>query len=261
MNHIHCRLCKSEARYLFSEKILSKYLVEYFVCSKCKGIQVENPFWLDESYDESINLSDTGILTRNIRLMKLTTIFSFLFINKNKNSKYLDYGGGYGVFVRLMRDVGLDYYWKDPYTSNYFLSGFEGNDSSYKLITCFEVLEHAVHPSDIFDYLVSKTDMIIFTTLMYGNTPPGKNEWDYYAFTHGQHVFFYNIDTLKYIARKYNLNLISDKKDFHILSKKKIPNIYLYLTKVFYKIGLFSIVKIRIKSKTLDDSNLMKKIE
>jgi hypothetical protein len=124
-----------------------------------------------------------------------------------------------------------------------------------------EVLEHAVHPSDIFDYLVSKTDMIIFTTLMYGNTPPGKNEWDYYAFTHGQHVFFYNIDTLKYIARKYNLNLISDKKDFHILSKKKIPNIYLYLTKVFYKIGLFSIVKIRIKSKTLDDSNLMKKIE
>jgi hypothetical protein len=259
MTQINCRLCQSNVKHLFTEMILSKYLVKYFICNECEGIQVESPFWLNESYDESINLSDTGILSRNFRLMKLVTIFIFLF--DNKNSKYLDYGGGYGVFTRLMRDVGLDYYWEDLYTKNYFSRGFEGVSLNYRLATCFEVLEHAVNPSEIFDYLLSKVDVIIFTTLLYGDKPPNKKEWSYYAFSHGQHIFFYNIKTLEYLARKYNLNLISDKKDFHILSKKKIPAISIFTTKVFYKLGLFSFINKLIKSKTMNDSNLMKRSE
>ncbi len=38
---------------------------------------------------------------------------------------FLDYAGGYGVFTRLMRDIGFDFYWHDPYTQNLFANGFE----------------------------------------------------------------------------------------------------------------------------------------
>ena len=259
MTKINCRLCKSNVEYLFTETVLSKHLVKYWFCSKCEGIQVESPFWLNEAYDESINLSDTGILSRNLRLMKLVTIFIFLF--DNKNDKYLDFGGGYGVFTRLMRDVGLNFFWEDLFTKNCFSRGFEGASSNYRLATCFEVLEHAVNPTEIFDYLLAKVDTVIFTTLLYGDKPPNTKEWNYYAFSHGQHIFFYNIQTLEYLAKTYNLNLISDKKDFHILSKKRFPAIYIFITKAVYKLGLFSVINKLIKSKTMNDSELMKKLE
>jgi hypothetical protein len=41
-----------------------------------------------------------------------TTLIYFLF---NTKGQFLDYGVGYGVFVRLMRDIGFDYYWQDKY--------------------------------------------------------------------------------------------------------------------------------------------------
>ena len=51
-----------------------------------------------------------------------TTLIYFLF---NTKGQFLDYGVGYGVFVRLMRDIGFDYFWQDKYTENLFAQGFE----------------------------------------------------------------------------------------------------------------------------------------
>lgn len=70
-------------------------------------MQVEEPFRLEEAYSSSINLSDTGYLVRNLFLVKrLTVVLYFLF---GRNAKFLDYGGGYGVSVRLMLDYGFDF--------------------------------------------------------------------------------------------------------------------------------------------------------
>ena len=89
----------------------------------CGYVQTEDPFWLEESYYSSINDSDTGMMMRNLWHMNVTTtLIYFLF---NTKGQFLDYGGGYGVFVRLMRDIGFDYYWQDKYTENLFAQGFE----------------------------------------------------------------------------------------------------------------------------------------
>ena len=102
-----CRVCKMEVEALFSTVILGKYSVKYCKCSQCGYVQTEEPYWLEEAYNTPINDSDTGMIMRNLWLKNIAaTLIYFLF---DKKRKFLDYGGGYGVFVRLMRDVGFDF--------------------------------------------------------------------------------------------------------------------------------------------------------
>jgi len=111
---------ESSADKMFDAKIMNKYSIDYFYCSNCGFLQTQAPYWLEESYKHSINLEDTGILHRNVRLSKITSLL-LLFLFK-KNDKFLDFAGGYGLFTRLMRDRGLDFYWHDPYTRNLMAS-------------------------------------------------------------------------------------------------------------------------------------------
>ena len=118
-----CRICTFSVSEVFSANLLKKYSVKYFQCSKCGYVQTEDPFWLEEAYYSSINDSDTGMMMRNLWHRNVTTtLIYFLF---NTKGQFLDYGGGYGVFVRLMRDIGFDYYWQDKYRENLFAQGFE----------------------------------------------------------------------------------------------------------------------------------------
>ena len=110
-------------------------------------MQTEEPYWLEEAYKASINDSDTGMMMRSFWHRNIAaTLIYFLF---NQKGQFLDYGGGYGVFVRLMRDVGYDFYWQDKHTENLFAKGFEfpvSEKLTIELLTCFEAFEHFVEP-------------------------------------------------------------------------------------------------------------------
>ncbi|HEY2581400.1 MAG TPA: hypothetical protein VGI43_06320, partial [Mucilaginibacter sp.] len=98
---------------LFAKKILNKYDVNYYRCNETGFIQTEAPFWLAEAYSSVITKLDIGLPFRNIyladRLSKiLTTKFDYEGI-------FLDYAGGYGLFTRLMRDKGFNFYNTDKY--------------------------------------------------------------------------------------------------------------------------------------------------
>ena len=123
----NCKICTSETVKVFNTKILNKYYVDYFQCSFCNFVQTEKPYWLEESYQNPMNLTDTGIMLRNERSARIVTSVIFLFFNKS--FKFLDYAGGYGVFTRIMRDKGFDFYWDDPYTKNVLSRGFEKKDN------------------------------------------------------------------------------------------------------------------------------------
>jgi hypothetical protein len=118
-----CKICTQTTKPIFTAKILNKYGIKYYYCEHCGFLQTEESFWLEEAYVESINVSDTGYMQRNLLLSKKLTILLSLFFDKN--AKFVDYAGGYGVFVRLMRDIGFDFYWDDKYTTNLFARGFE----------------------------------------------------------------------------------------------------------------------------------------
>lgn len=225
MQIFRCRLCNEKTEMVFSSKIMNKYNIKYYRCKNCGLLQTEDPYWLEESYRNAINVSDTGILSRNIRLSKKTTlIISFFF---NEKAKFLDYAGGYGIFTRLMRDIGFDYYWYDPYSQNLVAREFEFPvNSKIELLTCFECFEHLITPLEDVKKMLGISKNILFSTSLLPVPLPKPEEWWYYGREHGQHISFYSKKTLEYIASIFNLNLYS-YGDLHLLTQKRIfPGIF-----------------------------------
>ena len=254
--NMRCKICSYDNPVLFSARVLSKYSIDYYYCSNCGFIQTEEPFWLEESYKDAINLSDTGILSRNISLSKYTSVIINLFFNRNK--KFLDYAGGYGIFTRLMRDKGFDFLWTDIYAKNLLSRGFEsaGNEQ-LELLTAFEVLEHLSDPLKEIENMLTKSRNILFSTELVPIPVPAPENWWYYAFEHGQHISFYSTATLQYIAKKYSLYYYTNGKNLHLFTEKKINKI-LWSTLILLNISLLQFILCKgMKSKTVSDMKMM----
>lgn len=255
---MNCNICNSESTRIFKEIVLSKYEVQFYVCSSCGYLFSENPYWLNEAYESAITNSDTGILTRNIQLAKKTSsIINFMF---NKNGRFLDFAGGYGMFTRIMRDYGFDFYWMDKYCENIFAKGFEHQNDKikpYEIVTAFEVFEHLVNPLDEMKEITFCGDNIIFSTQLLPSPIPNPGKWWYYHFEHGQHISFYTHKSLELLAKKFNLHFISFK-GIHFMTKEKINPFLLHfiLSKPIQEIT--SVYRLKFKSKTESDSNYLK---
>lgn len=248
-----CKICNSNTQQVFTSKILKKYDVKYFKCNSCGYLFTGEPFWLDEAYSRSINLSDTGLLDRNIYFSKVLSVIIFFCFNKN--GTFLDYAGGYGVFTRLMRDIGFDFYWHDPFTKNLFANGFEvdlDSNQRFELLTAFEVFEHLIYPKGELEKMLQFSDTIVFSTELMRQEIPDPEEWWYYGFNHGQHVSFYTEKTLKTLANQYKLNYYN-VEGVHILTKRNLNRTFLVLMKKLRNYGLYQIVKKLSKGKTFSD--------
>lgn len=257
---MNCKICNKETQKIFNHPVLNKYNVDYFFCNSCIFIQTEEPYWLKESYSNPIAAIDTGIIKRNLLFTKrASTIIYFLF---DKNKTFLDFGGGNGLFVRMMRDIGFDFYWEDKFAENLLSKGFEisKNNNPIEVLTSFECFEHFVDPIGEISNLLQKSDSIIFSTQLFRKYPPKPEEWWYYNFEAGQHISLYSLKTLKVIAEKFNLNLNSDYRGFHLLTKKKINNTVFNFFVKFSLLGLSRFVKLIIQSKTNSDMNELKKL-
>jgi len=244
-----CKICNQENKSIFSGIILNKYNIKYYHCSHCKFMQTEEPYWLDEAYKESINASDTGYMQRNLNLSKkLTILLSLVF---NKNDSFLDYAGGYGVFARLMRDIGFNYYWDDKYTINLFARGFEYSKEGIDAITTFESFEHFINPLEEIEKMLQISKTVIFSTELLSSNVPETKDWWYYGLDHGQHISFYNENTFQFIANKYGLNYYN-LGSLQLLTNKNIPQ-YVKLVLKFSKFRLHEILQKQLKSKTWSD--------
>jgi hypothetical protein len=249
-----CKICNSQTTYSFCGKVINKYTAEYFRCHRCDFLQVKDPFWLKEAYDRPINLSDTGILQRNLTLCRKASVLAYFLFDKS--GKYLDYGGGYGIFTRLMRDVGFDFYWLDPYTENIFAFGFEYMQGNKKLemVTSFESFEHFEDPCHEIENILSLSETLLFSTQLLPEPVKVPGTWWYYGLEHGQHIGFYSLKTLGTIAKKYNMNLYSDEKSMHMFSSKTFKeNYFKKLLRNSEK--YFKLVKKHMRSKTVEDMN------
>jgi hypothetical protein len=118
-----CRLCGAGIREVMRQRVLGKYDVAYGHCVRCDLIQTEPPYWLEEAYSRAISQLDTGAMHRNLETSRLTALLARMIGIEDSG---LDYGGGHGAFVRMMRDLGFDFLWFDKYAENLFAIGFEG---------------------------------------------------------------------------------------------------------------------------------------
>lgn len=251
-----CPICGSFSSPVFIAKILGKYEAEYFSCPTCGFLYVHDPFWLEEAYNNPIACADTGIAQRNIHLSNMVS--SILFFLFDCEGKYLDVAGGYGLFVRLMRDVGFDFFWSDKYAENLFARGFEVETSQnvqFTAATAFEILEHVVNPLDFMEsvFKEASTKTLIFSTELFEGHPPRPNEWWYYSFETGQHISFYQKKTLQFIADTLGLHMHSHGM-LHILTDRKIHSrIYRILASTKGSHFLSLIPKLAVTSRTVSD--------
>jgi hypothetical protein len=218
-----CPICASETREAFSARVSRKYDVAYFHCSTCGLLQTETPYWLDEAYESAIDISDTGIVLRNLALA--SRLGTLPFLNFDSRAAYLDIAGGSGMLTRRMRDCGFDYHWQDKYCANLFARGFEPETATapFAALSAFGALEHLHDPLafilENFEKYGCRT--LIFTTELYrGEKPPGADGW-YYVFQCGQHISFYRRQTLEKRAETLELNFYSIR-GLHILTDRKL---------------------------------------
>jgi len=254
-----CNICGANSKSYAKAQLMGKHQVSYYLCPSCEFVQTDNPHWLDEAYQSPINITDTGILERNILLTKLTTLLiDSLF---NKKGQFLDYAGGYGLFVRMMRDVGLDFYWMDPYCKNIFANGFEYSEQDHAIecVTGFECFEHFVSPIQEIKKMIIQCSSLFFSTELRPEIETLPQDWWYFGLEHGQHISFYRYKTLQFIAAKFNLNLYSNQRNFHLLTPIEITDKkFKKLLRIKTLNKTFEKIRLNYQSKTISDMEDLK---
>lgn len=225
---MNCKICSNKTNKIFISKILEKYDVSYYRCDKCLFIQTEEPYWLDEAYSfGAISVLDVGIMSRNLQLISKTEKILFKIFPDFDNFSAVDYGGGHGIFVRLMRDNGFNFYRQDLHAENLYARYFDIKDipvsHKFNILTAFEVFEHLPNPIEEITEMFNYSDIILLSTEL----QPTKDitqlkDWWYFVPETGQHISFYTEDAFHKIAKNFNAYYYTDSINLHILSRKKL---------------------------------------
>jgi len=214
---------------LFKATVLGKYTIEYYRCDTTGFIHTESPYWLNEAYTDAITSLDVGLVRRNIE--HATRTIDLIKKLKLPADHLVDFGGGYGMFTRLMRDAGYPFLHFDPSCKNLFAAGFEsdfGHDehvARQDLLTAWEVLEHLPNPIESIRQMTGKSDRVLFSTILVPDRPlHDVTDWWYFTPETGQHISFYTIDSLRYIAKKLGVHLYTDGTSLHLFTHRPLAN-------------------------------------
>ncbi len=247
-----CPLCAGTAEEVFTATLLGEHQAHYSLCQACGLLFAHQPHWLDQAYQHPIAQIDTGVLRRNLlNTLRFTGILALLF---DRRARFLDYAGGSGLFPRMMRDIGFDYYWHDKYCANMLAGGFaHRSGSSYSVVTALEVLEHVPDPRTFVRSMLDETgcDNIIFSTTVFDGAPPPP-DWHYYAFESGQHICFYQPRTLAHLAQSMGMRYVRGG-NLHLFTKQPVSPFWFRLLASRWGLLAFPFAKLSMRSRTQID--------
>ncbi|HXJ03156.1 MAG TPA: class I SAM-dependent methyltransferase [Micropepsaceae bacterium] len=228
MNHLRivmesrpepCRLCGGPTTVSFTAKILKKYPADFHRCDRCGSMQTDSPYWLDESYAVVHSATDTGMAARTLQMAQLTSLLLRI-VGVGSQTQCLDWGGGNGLFCRMMRDQGYNFFNYDKYAEPFYCAGFTAKDAGIAkcdIVTAFEVFEHLPDPkTELADILRFQPKLWIFSTQLYENQGP---DWKYFGPGLGRHVFFYSEQALHEFAGAHGYRFIRGRH-LHLFAKR-----------------------------------------
>lgn len=248
-----CRICDTPAAMAFTTTVLGRHRARFYSCDTCGCLQSERPYWLEEAYAEAIGASDTGLLARNARFSQAAAVVFYALFDRT--GRFVDYGGGHGVFVRLMRDFGFDFLWQDRYATNLFARGFEYlGQTPIEAVTAFEVLEHLVDPGAQLAELFAMSGNLMCSTVLMNDEGIPPADWWYYAFDHGTHICFYRRRTLDWLAQRHGLHCVSNGRDLHLFTRNPVrASTFKFLVGASSRLGAARWIRRRMPSLTEKD--------
>jgi len=220
----------------------------------CGYVQTEEPYWLDSAYSDAINESDTGILVRN--QVNVRIVLATMMMLGNLNGTLVDCAGGYGILVRLLRDLGVNALWSDRYCNNLLARGFEHTSGNADLVTAFEAFEHFLSPAEELDNLLKISPNVLLSTEIISSPIPSHDSWWYYGREHGQHIGFFKVKTLQKLANDRGKYLITSGNSYHLMTDEPVN------TKIWHALIKFNriiplLLRRKLASKTWLDHMLI----
>lgn len=213
--------------------VLQRHDATYHKCSVCGHIHIHPVSWIKEAYSEAITSLDVGLVSRNIVLAPVVAAIIERVLPAGNH--FLDYGGGYGLFTRLMRDRGFNFYRQDKYCANLFARDFDfdllpKSARYFDLVTLFEVLEHLQRPLEELEKLLQLTDTLLFSTELIPGEIQDLTNWWYLSPETGQHISFFTIASLQALAKQFNMNFYTNKRNLHLFTRNlKVSDPFPYL--------------------------------
>lgn len=197
MTSKQCTLCEGKADLFYSKSKI------YFICRTCKGIHLDEKFYLDEKLEKiryethNNDVNDEGY--QNF----VSPITNAILEKYNQNHNGLDFGAGTGpVIKKILNENKIEINLYDPY----FHPDKKVLNQKYDFISCCEVIEHFYNPSKEFNTLsnILKDNGSLFIMTDIYNPEINFDKW-YYK-NDPTHVFFYQERTFETIAEKFNFS-------------------------------------------------------
>jgi hypothetical protein len=219
-----CKICGGVSRSYAQAKVRQQYDTWIFRCDTCGFVFLDPVPWFKEAYSEPITGTDVGYVSRNLQARDF--LLKLLAPDARATSCFCDYGAGYGLLVRLMRDAGFKFHWHDPHSPNLFARFCEASAADfgpYTAVTAVEVFEHLPDPAGSLQDILRFGKRVIFSTELLPVDRPHPNEWWYFGLNHGQHVSFYSSNSLSALARLFGLRYKRLQSTWHMMEPAGLP--------------------------------------
>ncbi len=220
-----CRCCMHSTQFFSSAEVLH-YEADYYQCTQCGSVQIEEPHWLEEAHSAAISILDTGLVARCLSASRLISVF--LFLEGRMKSSGIDWGGGTGLLTRMLRDLGFEMLSFDKYMDGQHSRGFNINESELgskkDFLTAIECFEHLEDPITLLVNAVEKKQYFIFTTevLRLPAPDPAARDWWYFMPESGQHITFATNVGLQSFTKQLGFNYLISFGSLHVMSRHPI---------------------------------------
>jgi hypothetical protein len=219
-----CRLCGAAAALRFTREHCDRDRVCYYLCARCGSLQTEAPYWLDQVY-APIDAPDLDTFAGERALLNRAVVhllFRLCGLDFAAD-RLLDWGGGTGLLVRLLRDAGIDAHHYDRFERNRYASGFEFDPAStYRFVTAFEVWEHFADPmAELQRLFALDPDFVLVSTCLYDGQGA---DWDYLGPPKSQHVFFYSEGAMRLVAREWGYRFARFAPHYSFFFRGGVPS-------------------------------------
>lgn len=246
-----CMLCESEE--FFEDK-------QSLLCSKCKLLYNKNAFLKD--YANGGGQGIPSVAKRKMRLENSEARFKLLEEYILKKSLLIDIGSGSGEMLEISKKyteehlgfdtnkILIDYCKKNnlKVKNNFFEKKYIENveyNNKQKIFTACHVIEHMDNPlkftQEIYNSMsvgdVFFIEVPLYTGDLFDRKKYKANIWI------NEHIALYSLDSLKYLAKKMNFeilemdyrNFINESKSKSYLFKKFLRNPFLFIYRLISK--------------------------